>query len=734
MTMKEPNEIIIPTICSYHCGGLCLLKVHIKEGKIIRIETDDGEEPQLRACPKGRALRQRVYAPDRIKYPLKRAGERGEGKFVRISWDEALDKIASELKRVKDTYGPQAILYRGGGGNVTILQSGTPMARLLSMFGGYTTAWGYYSWEGATFASAATFGTIHVENAREDLLNSRFIILWGCDPATSIQGTNTMWYLIQAKEKGIRIVSVDPRFSDSTAVLADQWIPIKPSTDVAMLIAMAYVIVENGLQDQKFLDRYTTGFEKYCDYLFGKTDGITKDPNWAEKITGVPSETIRDLAHKYATTKPSALIAGIAPGRTSIGEQYHRAAMTLAAMTGNIGIHGGNAAGRSLGSQFPFNPFPFKIGPLMTIPPNQVEKDMPDRITVLRNYMQWRSSAHIHISKLSDAILKGRKGGYPSDYKLFYVLNCNPVNQLPNTRKWSEALKKLEFMVVQEQFMTATARFADIILPTSTIFERNDITAGGSPPFYGYLCKMFDALYESKSQLDIATELANRLGIKDFNYKTDEEWIIEFVKGTDIPDYDSFKKNAIYRIKLKEPYVPFKKQIEDPENNPFPTPSGKIEIYSEQIASMNKPDLPPIPKYIEPREGPTDPKISKYPLQLISKHIKRRAHSQFETIPWLRELEPHALEINTEDARSRGISSGDLIRVFNDRGEIIVCAKVTERIMPGVVCLPQGAWFTPDEKGIDRGGCANTLTMDEHSPCGAFTSNSCLVQVEKVES
>lgn len=731
--MKEENEIVMQTICSHHCGGLCLLKVHLKEGKIVRIETDDGEEPQLRACLKGRALRQKVYAPDRLKYPLKRAGKRGEGKFVRIPWDEAFDTIANELRRIRDTYGPQAILYRGGGGNVTLLQSGTPMARLLSMFGGYTTTWGYYSWEGATFASAATFGTIHVENAREDLLNSKFIILWGCDPATSIQGANTMWYLIQAKEKGVKIVSVDPRYSDSTAVLADQWIPIRPSTDTAMLISMAYVILHEGLQDQKFLDRYTIGFEKYRDYLFGKTDGIVKHPLWAERITGVSEDIIKDLARQYAKIKPAALIAGIAPGRTTIGEQYHRAAMALAVITGNIGIHGGNAAGRSLGSQFPFNPFPFKMGQLMNIPPNNVEKNYPDRKAILKNYMQWRSSAHIHISKLSDAILRGREGGYPSDYKLFYVVNCNPVNQLPNTRKWSEALKKLEFIVVQEQFITATARFADIVLPTSTFFERNDITAGGSPPFYGYLCKMFDALDESKSQLDIANELAKRLGIKGFNDKTDEEWIIEFVKGTDIPDYQEFKRNAIYRIKLKEPYVPFKKQIEDPENNPFPTPSGKIEIYSEQIAKMNIPRLPPIPAYIEPPEGPNDPKVSRYPLQLINKHIKRRAHSQFETIPWLRELEPHVLEINPVDANPRGISSGDLVKVFNDRGEIIVSTRVTERIMPGVVCLPQGAWFMPDGRGIDIGGCANTLTMDEHSPCGAFTSNSCLVQVEKVE-
>jgi anaerobic dimethyl sulfoxide reductase subunit A len=707
--------------------------VHIKDGFITRIETDDDEEPQLRACLKGRAMRQRVYAPDRLQYPLKRTGDRGEGKFRRISWDEALDTVAGELKRVKETYGPASILYRGGGGNVTLFHSGTPIARLLTLFGGYSTAWGYYSWEGATFASAATLGTIHVENSRDDLLNSRFIILWGCDPATTIHGTNATWFLIQAKEKGVRIVSVDPRFSDSTAVLADRWIPIRPATDAAMLIAMAHVILEEGLQDQSFIERYTVGIERYRDYLTGKEDGVAKTSLWAERITGVPADKITDLARRYATIKPAAFIAGISPGRTSMGEQYHRAAITLAAITGNIGIHGGNAAGRSLGTQYPFNPYPFNLGPRMGVPPNPVEQNQEGRKTVLENYMQWSSSAHINITRLADAILKGKSGGYPADYKFYYVVNCNPVNQVPNTGKWSRALKELEFMVVQEQFMTATARFADIVLPTCTSMERNDLIAGGSPPFYGCLNKVIEPLYESKSQLQIAAELAVRLGITNYGDKTDEEWVRACAEGSGIADYGTFREKGIYRIQPQEPFVPFKDQIENPEQNPFPTPSGKIEIYSEQLAAMDDPLLPALPKYLEPPEGPNDPMIDRYPLQLITKHIGRRTHSQFETLPWLREVEAHQLEMHAGDAGARGIGDGDVVRVYNDRGIVRVPVKVTQRIMPGVVSLPQGAWFSPDESGVDVGGCANTLTRDAHSPCGAFTTNSCLVQVEKSE-
>jgi len=730
-SMKK--EKIVSTVCSTHCGGLCLLKVHVSDGAITRIETDDGKEPQLRACLKGRAMRQRVYAPDRLKYPLKRTGDRGEGKFERISWDEALDAVASEMKRVKETYGPAAILLRGGGGNLSFIHGGsTPMARLLSLFGGYTTAWGSNSWEGATFASAATLGTIHVENSREDLLNSRIIILWGCDPAITVHGTNTLWYLIRAREKGVKIVSVDPRFTDGAAILADRWIPIRPATDAAMLIAMAFVLVKEDLQDQAFLDRYTVGFDRFKAYLLGEEDGIPKTPSWAEAVTGAPANEIETLAREYATLRPAALIAGISAGRTRMGEQYHRAAITLAAMTGNIGLSGGNAGGRSLGNQYPFHPYPFKLGPFMEVPPNPVDQAAPDRKITLRNYTKWRSMASVHSSKLADAILRGKAGGYPADYKFFYVVNSNPVNQLPNPGKWQKALKNLNFMVVQEQFMTATARYADIVLPTSTYFERDDLIAGGSPPFYGYLKKVIEPLGESRSQLDIATGLAARLGLSHFNDKTDEAWVKEMVKGSEVPDYDTFRDEAVYQVELPEPFVPFRKQIEDPEHHPFPTPSGKIEIYSGQLAAINDPLIPAIPKYIDLSKANGHSGMEKFPIQMVNRKVKHRAHSQLQTLPWLRELGEDYLEISTADAKARGIESGDRVKVFNDQGSVVLTAKATERIMPGVVCMAQGAWYAPDENGFDRGGCASTLLPEEHSPCGAFVTSGFWVGIEKV--
>lgn len=731
-SQRESNspERIITTACSSHCGGRCLLKVHVKDGVITRIESDTGEEPQLRACVRCRAYRQRIYDADRLKYPMKRIGQRGEGKFERISWDEALDNVAGELSRMRRTHGPSSVLFLSGGGDAMQLHSARLLGGLLAMTGGYTDKWGIQSFEGGLFASLATYGTLSSHNDFNDLLNSRLIVMWGWDPVNTIHETNTSWYLLQAKESGARIIAVDPRYTNSAAVLAHQWIPIRPGTDTAVLIAMAYVMIRENLYSQKFLDAYTVGFEYFRDYVLGNEDGVPKTPIWAQSISEVPAKTIEGLAKEYATTKPSALVGGIGPGRTPYGEQYHRAIKTLAAMTGNIGIPGG-WSGRSSVPQVQFGGNDFKLGKLPGAP-NPLDSGAPSRKDGLPTLKSSDRRARVHTAEVADAILRGKAGGYPADLKMALVMHTNPINQYPNTNKMVKAFEKLEFIAVAEQLMTATAMYADILLPVSTFMERNDITVGGVTPLYGYVKKIIEPLHESRSPLEICQGLATRLGVSVYGNKTEDEWLREIVKGSYIPDYDNFKREAIHRIKLDEPQVAFKKQIEDPDNHPFPTPSGKIEIYSQRLAEMNNPMIPPIPKYIEPWEGHLDVLVKKYPLQLITTHFKRRAHTQFERVPWLKELMPHAISINTRDAKSRGIRDGDFVRVFNDRGEMIVRAKVTERIMPGVVDLPQGAWYAPDQQGIDRGGCANVLTNDARSPGGATCHNTALVEIARV--
>jgi anaerobic dimethyl sulfoxide reductase subunit A len=570
-----------------------------------------------------------------------------------------------------------------------------------------------------------------VGHSREDLLNSRLILMWGWDPARMISGTNTTYHLIRAREAGARIVSIDPRYHDSAVVLADRWIPIRPGTDTAMMVAMACVIIREGLHDQAFLDKYTLGFEKFRDYVLGLEDGVEKTPGWAEPITGVPAGTIELLAREYATTKPAALMDCQGPARSAMGEQYNRCAMTLTAMTGNVGRKGGSAAGGlmgiPIGHMFRASGIPGIKNPVEAGGPSvRGTLDLKDRLT-----------RRVHTNKIFDAILRGKAGGYPADLKLAWFVANNHLNQLGNTNKAAQALRSLEFLVVSDLFLTPTARFADIVFPVAHAAEKNDLTRPWpSGPYFTYVNKAVDPPGECKPDLEIATLLAEKLGFKNFNPLTDEQWLREFVEknpetAAHIKDFERFRREAVHRVELREPIVAFKAQIEDPEKDPFPTPSGKIEIFSQRVADIGNPRCPPIPKYIETWENRNDPLAQVYPLQLLTPHAKNRVHSHLGKADWLREVEPHRVWINPVDAEPRGVADGDEVHVFNDRGRIAITAWVTERITPGVVCVFEGAWYDPDENGIDRGGCANVLTKDAYSEGGASTMNTALVQVEK---
>ena len=747
---EEQSDIkIINTGCCHDCGGRCTLKAHVKDGKIIRFETDNGEDPQLRACLRGRAYRQKVYHPDRLKYPMRRTGERGEGKFEKISWDEALSKVASKMKEIKEKYGNSSILFIPGAGNQGMLHGPTPSGLVLNQFGGYTRMWGAASYEGALFASMATYGTMTTGNAREDLLNSKLIIMWGWNPATTIWDPGTPLMFAKAKEKGIKIVIIDPIFTDSAAIFAEQWIPIRPGTDAAMLSSMAYVIITEDLQDQNFIDKFTVGFDKYKAYIMGEEDGVPKTPQWAEEITKVPAETIITLAKEYATNKPAALMAGWGPARTARGEQYSRAANVLCAITGNIGINGGYASGfmRAYYSRETVSSTRKKTtGPVT----QEKKKEKQEKQTPRGNPVDFRApprkdalyklrggtnpaNTRIHFNEYYDAILQGKKGGFPADLKMAYITSENRLNQYSNVNKGIKALKSLEFIVVLEQFMTPTAKFADILLPVNTFMERNDIAVPwlGSP-YYIYLNKVIDSLYESKTDVEICKELAIKLGVNPGLLNLTEDQILRMFSSPrkDIKSYDEMKRDGFYKVKVDEPFVAFKEQIEDPKNNPFPTLSGKIEIYSEHMAELDIPNMPPIPKYLSHEEHYDAPLAEKYPLQLLTPHNKRRTHSSLSMIPWLNEVEPHMVWINPIDAESRGIEYGDLVDTFNERGRVRIPANVTERVIPGVVVVYQGAWYDPNEEGVDVGGCGNVLTKDSRSPGGAFPMNSALVQVE----
>ena len=704
----KPGDQIVTSTCSGDCGARCPLQVYMQDGKVMRITTDDRFGPDLRACARGLAQRDVLYAPDRITVPLKRTGKRGSGKFAPIGWDEAMDTVSGVLRKAKEKYGPQSVFLMDHSGSISPLH-GTQKAsrRFFTFFGGYTTWRGNSSLEAARFSSEMTFGTIFTGNSRDNFLYSRLIILWGWNPFDMRFGPDTAGYLTQAKERGAKIISVDPRSNNSAEKLADEWIAIKPGTDAALLIAMAYVMIVEDLYDHTFMETYTSGFEQFKAYVTGESDGIPKAPAWAEEITGVPQEAITGLARNYATLKPAALCAGWAPGRTAFGEQFHRVASTLAAMTGNIGIQGGHVSG---GTDIKLQGF---LGGTLAVAGSK--------------------NPAVHITDIYNLLLQGKAGGYPSDIRVLYLVGSNLLNQFLNLNKGIKALQAPEFTVIHELFMTPTARFADIILPVAHFLEKEDI----GQPFVGgtyniIMEKAVDPPREARSDLAIFTELASRLGMTGFNDKTDAEWLSEFVSQTPgLPPYDVLRDIKVHQTKRDKPLVAFRQQIADPAKNPFPTPSGKIEIFSQKIAAMKNPLIPPIPQFIDPWEGPRDPLAKKYPLQLVSPHSKFRVNSTLDNIPRLKKIADDALWLNPFDAESRGIESGDKVKVHNDRGQMIVTAKVTARIMPGVTSLDAGAWYKPDDQGTDHGGCVNVLSRDEKSPAGAFPSNTCLVQIEK---
>jgi anaerobic dimethyl sulfoxide reductase subunit A len=718
-----PGETVVTSTCGHNCGGRCIVNAHVRDGRIVKISTDPRrwtpEMPPLHACVRGFGQAERVHHPDRLRYPMRRVGPRGRGHFERISWDEALDEVARRMRRIRDTDGPAAILDCSRTGSLSMLHNVRATAqRLLHLFGGCTELWSNISAEAEVFSVHMTFGARadYKSAGREptDYVNSRLIVMWGWSPGDGTFGTGTMQYLKLARRHGTRIVCVDPRRTRTSHELADEHVFIRPGTDTAGLLAMAYVIVTEGLHDQAFLDRHVLGFDEdhlpsgapagasWRSYLLGLADGVRKTPEWAAAITGVPADTLRRLAIAYATEKPAALQCGYAPGRTIHGEQFHRAAYALAALTGSIGTPGGNS-GVSNGAT--------GRGGIRSLPPG------PNP-----------ANARVATPLLADLLTRGKAGGYPADIKMVYSIGGDLFNQAPNVTKTMAAAERLEFMVVHDHFVTPTARYADILLPATTFWERNDVHTpwAGAGHYAIFMQQALPPMDECRNDLDICAELARRLGLEGYSDRTEEEWLRELTKDT-IDDFDRFRAQGLARLPAPDDALAFAREIRDPERHPFSTPSGRIEIYSMAIAATPDPyglgAIPPIPTWLP------DPEEGTYPLRLVTPKSRARTHSIHDNQPILARADRDDVWIHPVDATARGIVDGQLVRVFNGRGATMLPARVTDRISPGCVSIKEGAWFTPDPEGRDTRGCANAVTGDRASPAAAATFNSTFVEV-----
>jgi len=722
----RPNETIVTSTCGHNCGGRCVVNAHVVDGRIARISSDPArwqpELPPLQACARGFGQIERVYHPDRLKYPLRRKGARGSGGFERISWDEALGEVARELLRVRGRHGNAAILDASRSGSLSALHGRTAAQRFLHMFGGCTELWSNMSAEAEVFAVRMTYGAkaTYKSAGREptDYVNSKLILMWGWSPGDGTFGTGTYQYLRLAKKRGVRIVCVDPRRTRTSTALADEHVFIRPSTDAAALIAMAYVIASEGLHDQAFCDAHVLGFDEdhlpggapagasYLSYLNGVADGVRKTPEWAAGITGIPADTIRRLAVAFATTKPAALQCGYAPGRTAYGEQFHRAAYALAAITGNVGVKGGNS-GVSNGAtgRTGIKSLPAGANPI---------------------------DARVASPLLADLLARGRSGGYPADIKLIYSAGGDLFNQAPNVNKMVQSLDRVEFIVAQDHFLTPTARHADIVLPATTFWERNDVHTpwAGAGHYAIFMKQAIEPMHECRNDIDIFAELAARVGIEGYNGKSEMAWLRELTADA-VDDFEAFAGNGVARFPAPDDAVAFAREIRDPERHRFTTPSGKIEVYSMALAANPDPyglgRIPPIPTWVPPfRENPS------YPLKLCTPKSRARTHSIHSNQPLLGRVDRDDVWLNPADASARGIGDGDPVRVFNERGAVVLPAHVTERMAPGAVSIKEGAWFTPDADGTDTRGCANVLTDDRSAPCGATTYNTNEVEVERV--
>jgi len=757
--------------------------------------------------PLSLAYKRRVYSPNRILYPLKRVDwdpngdrhpeTRGESGYVRISWDEALEIIVSEIKRVQKKYGPYTILSQSDGHGETKVVHGTHGCnrRLLSLLGGYTVQCrNPDSWEGWYWGAKHAWGMEPVGQQRQqtnlmsDIAeNTELILFWGCDPETTPWGWHGQMasrFCYWFTELGIKSIYICPDLNYGAAVHADKWIPIRPNTDAALQLAIAYVWITSGTYDKEYVATHTYGFEKFKEYVLGKEDGILKTPEWAAEITGVPSRVIKALAKEWASKRTTIAIGNGGPMiRGPYATEPARLQVFLLAMQG-LGKPGANQVKmQEWGLWYDMKDYPMPrpmVFPCLlsahrgawattmvggSLPKQIIPKDLIHD-AILNPPISWYGTT-IAREPTEDQF---KKYTYP-------VEGCSEIHMIwSDTPSWTtcwngsnayiKALRsqKVEFILVQHPWLENDCLFADIILPVSTKFEEADIGADVFSGQYNVVTherQCIEPLGESRSDYEIVCMIAEKLGLLEeyTEGKSIEEWIKTGFDASGVEDmitYEELKEKGYFVIPTDPEWKKYSPGLldfyKDPENNPLETPSGKIEFYSQNLAKHFPDDeeRPPVPHWIEKGESHDETLSSerarKYPLLIVSNHPRWRVHSQHDDITWLREIPTCKVKgpdgyyyepcwLNPLDAAERGIESGDVVKVYNERGTVLGGAYINERVMPGVVYMDHGARYDPIVPGeLDRGGAINTTSprrTTSKNATGMVTSGY-LVEVERV--
>jgi anaerobic selenocysteine-containing dehydrogenase len=685
----DPEVKVVRAACPHDCPDTCGMLVTVKDGVAVRIQGDPSMPfTQGTLCTKVAYYLERTYSPERLRHPMRRAGPKGSGRFVRISWDEALDEIAARLKALA-AEDPQTILPLSYAGTMGMVQYSSMDRRFFHRLGASILDRTLCSSAGKMGLKYTLGGSVGMDPER--FAEAKLILLWGANPVVS---NLHLWSRVQeAKRRGARVVAIDP-YRSLSAEKCTQHIALLPGTDGALALAMMHVILRDGLVDRDYVAKYTVGFEQLAERVQRYT------PEWAAGVCGLRPEEIVELARAYGTIKPAAI-------RLNYGMQRHAgggiAARTIACLPALTGAWRDPAGGIVL-TTADFYAF------------DHAALERPDLLGERRPRV-------INHAQLGDALVSAQP-----PVKAVIVYNNNPVAVCPESAKVIAGFRREDlFCVVLDSFLTDTADYADIVLPATTQLEHADVHKS-----YGHLYVLANnpaiaPVGESLPNSEVFRRLAAKMGFDEPCFRDSDEDLCRQALASTSPRmrgiaWDAVKESGWQRLSVPERFAPF-------AEGGFPTPSGKCEFYSEALARQG---LDPLPFYNPPAESASsNPALARrYPLAFLSPPARNFLNSSFANLKRFRDLEGGPrLEMHPEDAAARGIRDGDTVRVFNDRGSFTLSARVNGRPRRGVVVAPSVWWkkYSPD------GGNANNVTGQRITDLGGgATFYDCLVEVERI--
>jgi anaerobic selenocysteine-containing dehydrogenase len=686
-----PERRIVRGACPHDCPDTCALHVTVEDGRAVDI-AGDPDHPTTRGtlCTKVARYLDRTYSSQRILHPLKRVGRKGEGKFERIGWEEALDTIALRFKDIcASPEGPQAIVPYSYAGTMGLLQYCSMDRRFFHKLGASLLDRTICSTAGKAGYVATVGAAIGID--LEQFENAKLILIWGSNPIVS---NLHLWSCVQeAKRRGAKLVAIDP-YRSLTAEKCHEHLALLPGTDAALALGMMHVLIGEDLIDHDYVSRYTLGFDKL------KNRVREYPPERVAQLTGLKADAIVALARDYGTIRPAAIRLNYGMQRHAGGGMAMRTAACLPALVGAWRDAAGGALLSSSGAY----------------PVNTKALERPDLI--------WNNPRTINMSTIGDALLDTKD----PPIRAIYVYNSNPVAVAPDSPKVVRGFAREDlFCVVHDVFQTDTADYADIVLPATTQLEHIDVHSS-----YGHLYVLANnraiaPLGEAKPNTEVFRLLAAKMGFTEPCLAESDEDIARAAFVTSDPrmngiDWEALKERGWQRLNVPSPFAPF-------AQGGFPTPSGKCEFYSEALARQG---LDPLPTFIPPRESVvSNPQLAhRYPLAMISPPARNALNSSFANLPVFVDTEKTPkLEIHPDDARARGVDRGDRVRVFNDRGALTLTASVTDKVRPGVVVALSIWWrkLSPD------GTNANMVTSQALTDMGrAATFYDALVEVEKL--